>query len=581
MEDNNEKVELLDESDLNAVQEQTQVEPVVQESVQTEPVVPVQTQAPIEPEKKKSNKGIIILLILVVLGALGYFAYQKFKPEEKVVENEKKEVETTYRMSGNGLEAFDLYFMQLENKNKNVVYSPLSIKYALEMLSEGANGDTKTQLDNIIGDYKANKYINNEHMSFANAMFIRNSFKEKIKEAYTTNLKDKYNAEVIYDEFANATNVNNWVKEKTLNLIPKLLDDDSVSKYDFVLLNALGIDMNWNYQIHCATTDSKVPCLNGGVYHLDYNHEKLKGNPNNIDYLEYPYYGEELENISFNNQDNIRGAKVLANFNKYDIIKELGEDHIRKVVGEEYTKWLQSEDYNKDKEYYAEREDEYPKDVNKYLDKYIEEIKANYGKNDQSTDFYAYEDNNVRAFGKDLKEYDGRVLQYIGIMPKEKALNEYLKDMSKDDINDIINNIKEVKAESFKEGVVTIIQGSIPMFKFDYDLELDKDLQELGIKDIYDINKSDLSKMIDEKHIIETRHKATIEFTNDGIKAAAATSAGGLGSTGGPGFDYLFEVPIELIDLTFDKPYLFLIRDKSTGEVWFAGTVYEPTKNNK
>ena len=34
--------------------------------------------------------------------------------------------------------------------------------------------------------------------------------------------------------------------------------------------------------------------------------------------------------------------------------------------------------------------------------------------------------------------------------------------------------------------------------------------------------------------------------------------------------------PIEEIDLTFDKPYMFIVRDKETGEVWFVGTVYEP-----
>ena len=41
-------------------------------------------------------------------------------------------------------------------------------------------------------------------------------------------------------------------------------------------------------------------------------------------------------------------------------------------------------------------------------------------------------------------------------------------------------------------------------------------------------------------------------------------------------FDYLYDVPVEEIDLTFDKPYIFIIRDKDTGEVWFAGTVYNP-----
>lgn len=44
----------------------------------------------------------------------------------------------------------------------------------------------------------------------------------------------------------------------------------------------------------------------------------------------------------------------------------------------------------------------------------------------------------------------------------------------------------------------------------------------------------------------------------------------------GSSFDYIFDIPIEKIDITFDKPFMFLIRDKKTGEVWFVGTVYEP-----
>ena len=41
-------------------------------------------------------------------------------------------------------------------------------------------------------------------------------------------------------------------------------------------------------------------------------------------------------------------------------------------------------------------------------------------------------------------------------------------------------------------------------------------------------------------------------------------------------FEYDYDVPVEEIDITFDKPYMFIIRDKDNKEVWFAGTVYEP-----
>ena len=138
--------------------------------------------------------------------------------------------------------------------------------------------------------------------------------------------------------------------------------------------------------------------------------------------------------------------------------------------------------------------------------------------------------------------------------------------------------MKEVKYDSYKEGVVTKVVGSIPLFKYDYQLNLVKDLNTLGIKDVFNFKTADLSKMTKNKqYISDASHKATIEFSNDGIKAAAVTKDAGYGASS-CGFDYKYDVPIEIVDVTFDKPYLYLIRDKSTGEVWFVGTVYEPIK---
>ena len=57
---------------------------------------------------------------------------------------------------------------------------------------------------------------------------------------------------------------------------------------------------------------------------------------------------------------------------------------------------------------------------------------------------------------------------------------------------------------------------------------------------------------------------------------------GGMGAAaGGCGYqEYSFDVPVKKIDITFDKPYIYIIRDKDSGEVWFTGTVYEPTQNS-
>lgn len=126
-------------------------------------------------------------------------------------------------------------------------------------------------------------------------------------------------------------------------------------------------------------------------------------------------------------------------------------------------------------------------------------------------------------------------------------------------------------------GKVYKIIGIIPLFKFNYELDLINDLEKLGIHDVFDPKKADLSNLSKEKtHIGKASHKANIEFSNQGIKASSLTTNGGLGSAS-CGYEYEYDVPVETIDMTFDQPYLFSIRDKTTGEVWFSGKVYQPT----
>lgn len=560
MEEKEEKVEVLDET-------KTDVETEVQET----------------PEVKKENKNSVILMFAVLGGVIfmvlmaaalaflpSVFGGKANPTNKQKTSHDVKKVYSNYRLSGNSLEDFDLAFLKLENASKNKVYSPLSIKYALAMLNECTAGQTKEQITAVIGDYQSKKYSNNEHMSFANAMFIRNTFKDAIKNEYTTVLADKYNAEVKLDEFKNADNMNKWVSDKTFNLINDMLDSDTVSREDFELINALAIDMKWNNQIQCAT-GSDVPCKR---YNVTYRHEKEKGKEYQFgDYVSEMFSEKDYYALKFNGKENIKSAEVKASFNRYDAVKEIGKDKIKEVVGKAYKEWLDSEEGKSQVEYgYAET------DVDKFLEGFIKELDENYGKESESTDFMLYTDDNVKVFAKDLKEYEGTTLQYVGIMPKNEELSKYIEKIEAKDINNIISNLKTMKKENFKDGVVTLVQGYIPMFDYDDELKLMEDLQKLGIKDVFDINKADLSGMLtkdNKEYISSASHKAKIEFSNDGIRAAAVTAMGGAGAAAG-GFDYFFEIPIEKIDITFDKPFMYIIRDKATGEVWFTGSVYEP-----
>ena len=266
--------------DNSAVMEETPVEnnstimedtPMDANETNTIPASPIEEPSDKKEKKKGKKKLVIIILLLLIAIGVGVYFYLTNSKSEKV---ESPEKQSAYRISGNDLTDFDLKFLQIENSKKNKIYSPLSIKYALAMLKEGAKGDTKDQITDIIGDYKARKYVNNKNMSFANGMFIRDTYKDSVKQTYVDNLKENYNAEVIYDTFKTPDNLNKWVSDKTFGLIKDLFDN--VSDYDYTLVNALAIDMNWNNQIQCAS-GSKVPCLSYGG---NYAHEKDKeGNP--------------------------------------------------------------------------------------------------------------------------------------------------------------------------------------------------------------------------------------------------------------------------------------------------------------
>lgn len=518
-----------------------------------------------ERDKKESKitNGIIIGTLVILLGVFLYYGYVYLQNKDKnnngsTIENDVKEVKTAYQLSGNGLEDFDLAFLRLENAEKNKLYSPLSIKYTLAMLSEGADGVTKKQIDSVIGKYHSNKYTNSQNISFANGMFVRDTYKDSIVNGYTDNLVNKYNAEVVYDSFINVSNINKWVSDRTFNLIDNMFDS-SVLDSNFILVNALAIDMNWVNLIQSTVR----PWI------VSYQHEDYATSVESIQEDIYP-------TLEFNDKDGnkikAKSVKIGASINNYDIVKTLGEDNIRKEISDKYQAWLDEGN--------SCGVDESAKDVNAFVDEYISELKTGYGQYSSSTDFMLYNDNDVKAFAKDLKTYNGVTLQYIGIMPKNTSLKNYVDGLKSTDVTRIISSLKTIEPSNFEQGKITKIVGNIPLFKFDYELKLKEDLETIGIKDVFDADKADLSKMTSQKAYIGAAvHKADIEFSNEGIKAAAATGAAGYGAAS-CGFEYLYPVPVEVIDLNFDSPYLFLIRDKDTGEVWFTGTVYSPIVNS-
>ena len=361
---------------------------------------------------------IIILLITAMVVVAVYFKNEKPNTgESKVGDTEVTDTKKAfkYALKSNSLEDFDLRFLQLENERKNKIYSPLSIKYALAMLNEGTEGESKEQISNLIGDYKPNKYVNSANMSLANALFIRDTYKNSVKENFVNNLKTKYNADVEYDSFTSAKKMNSWISDKTLELIKDMIDDSSVSDLNFALINAVAIDMDWKdkFLVH----DNYDNYMNA-----DYQHEKYSWMaPQNL-------LSSNFEGV----KNRISGMGIIASVNNYDIVNTLGEDNIRKTVGDAFRKYL-NEDPDGNASYYLEGKN-IETAVKEYLDEYIKEINNNYKMVNKNTDFYVYQDEKVKSFAKDLKEYNGTTLQYVAIMPEEN-LDKYISNITAEEIN--------------------------------------------------------------------------------------------------------------------------------------------------
>jgi len=165
-------------------------------------------------------------------------------------------------------------------------------------------------------------------------------------------------------------------------------------------------------------------------------------------------------------------------------------------------------------------------------------------------------------------------LEFVALMPK-KDLNKFIDELDDKSFNEYLNGFKRIKEE---EKVIL----NIPRFNYEFDLKsFKKILKDLGIKDAFSAEKADFSGIVskdnlkslgkDNLYVGTAVHKAKIEFMEKGTKAAAVTYFG-LDANAAPIVDN------NEIYITFDKPFMYIIRDTKTKEMLFFGTVYNPNK---
>lgn len=194
---------------------------------------------------------------------------------------ERKDIALTkaqqgYVQAGNTF-AFNLFRQVLKQEESSFMVSPLSIEYALSMLCNGAAGNTQTEILNLLG-YSAGqmadinefcKYLtkslyevdNTVKLNIANAL-IANTAKARLKKDYISILTNYYAALAKGYNFgsenaAALAYINNWAKEQTNGMIPKLLDDLDPTTYA-LLMNAIYFKGIWTEEIKFDSRDTKA-----------------------------------------------------------------------------------------------------------------------------------------------------------------------------------------------------------------------------------------------------------------------------------------------------------------------------------
>ncbi len=150
--------------------------------------------------------------------------------------------------------------------------------------------------------------------------------------------------------------------------------------------------------------------------------------------------------------------------------------------------------------------------------------------------------------------YSGDKLSMLVLVPDSGQFGRIEKSLSQDLVASIRQNLQS-----------SSVQLSMPKFKVESDVALSDILKKMGMADAFDPNKADLSGMDGTRSLFisDVLHKAYVSVDEKGTEAAAATAVV-IGT---------LSMPSQVVTLTIDRPFIFLIQDNQSGSILFVGRV--------
>lgn len=173
-----------------------------------------------------------------------------------------QKIETVTDLEENNAEITDFsirLFQATQKSGENTLLSPLSVISALAMTANGAQGETLTQMEEVLGltTVELNNYMYTYmsqlpesdacQLKLANSIWFADKETFQVEKDFLQTNANYYGADIYKRKFDRQAvdEINLWVSQKTEEMIPEILDEipkDAV----MYLVNALAFEAEWS-----------------------------------------------------------------------------------------------------------------------------------------------------------------------------------------------------------------------------------------------------------------------------------------------------------------------------------------------
>jgi serpin B len=155
--------------------------------------------------------------------------------------------------------------------------------------------------------------------------------------------------------------------------------------------------------------------------------------------------------------------------------------------------------------------------------------------------------------------YDGEELSMVILLPASGQFETFEAALDAETVAGIIGSMEYQEVEL-----------TMPKFEFESSFSLSQALKALGMPIAFSDTEADFYGMSDGPELLyiwDVIHKAFVSVDEEGTEAAAATAVIMNGAA----------APMEVVEFTADRPFIFLIRDIETGAILFVGRTLDPS----